>query len=298
MSDELIAQVKAWVADPTKAPHLHDLLHSEAGRIVARLRAGEFAAGMPYADEELERRLTAYEEFAGELARSVALGAYWGHPALRPLWPGLIGRLANSLEQSGGLEIWLKLTLYPALLVFYSGGIAAVAARRDDTLAALFSEPAVREHDHWQPACLSLYPQSIVDYDVARRHPELARHYTPVSDRLVAVIRPWLGNLVPLDADFELQFDRFEFLLGLVHYDMDESAGHKWAPVGRFSWRRKHPDVTAEIGAEIERSGTGWPLLAQGLFGGSFDRLARSMEGFAGLVAAVRARHRPDTLPS
>jgi hypothetical protein len=110
-----------------------------------------------------------------------------------------------------------------------------------------------------------------------------------MSDRLVAVVRPWVSNIIPIDADFERQFDRFEYLLGLTHYDIQRAKGHAWGPVGCFWWRRVHGrSAEVEVNEEIEAFGPRWPLLAEGLFGGSCERLVESAKGFAAHVAAVR----------
>lgn len=289
MNDEIITQVKAWVADATKGPQLHALLHGEVTRIVGRTRAEEFGAGTPYSDAELARRVQAFEDLTADLARSVAYAGYWGHPSMRPLWPGLVSRIANAIDRSGGVEVWLRLVLYPALLVLYSAGVASVAARRYDTLAALLTEAVIYDRDDCQPAALTLHPEEVIGDDVARRLSGLERHRTPQSDHLLSVVRPWLDDLV-VGADIDRQFDRFEFLLGLVCYDMRRVTGHDWAPVGRFSWRRMRHGADAEIIAEIEASGPRWPLLREGLFSGSFDRLVESARGFAAHIDAIRRK--------
>jgi len=68
MNDELIAKIKAWVGDPARAPLLHDLLHKEVGRIIEQMQGEDFAAAAPYSDDELLRRVTAYEMKSADLA--------------------------------------------------------------------------------------------------------------------------------------------------------------------------------------------------------------------------------------
>jgi hypothetical protein len=290
MNDELIVKVKAWIADPTKAPLLHDLLHEEAARIIEGIRAQDFAPSTPYSDLELARLVAACEETSGDLGRSFGLGGFWGHPNMRPLWPGLIGRLSNGLSRAGGLEAWFRLRLYPAVLALYSGGVAATAARRYDTLAALFTEATVDDGAERNEAVLELHAHRVLEPEIAQRLPGLERRHTPMSDHVASVIRPWLADILPLDSDFERQFDRFEYLLGLEHYDIrrEKEKGNAWGPIGRFSWRRITRPADVDVALEIEQSGTRWPLLTEGLFGGSSDRLAESVKGFNALVARVR----------
>jgi hypothetical protein len=49
--------------------------------------------------------------------------------------------LGERLKLAGGLTAWLNLRWYPLLLLFYSGGIAAVSAGKYDNLRELMLNP-------------------------------------------------------------------------------------------------------------------------------------------------------------
>lgn len=74
----------------------------------------------------------------------------------------------------------------------------------------------------------------------------------------------------------------FEYILSLMRFDLSRGDGERgWALGGRFLWRREDgARVVDEVKAEIQAMGREWPLLREGLFQGSADRLAAAVDGF------------------
>jgi hypothetical protein len=76
---------------------------------------------------------------------------------------------------------------------------------------------------------------------------------------------------LPSDSDFGLAFDRFEYLLALVHLDIGLENGDLaygiWAPVGRFA-RTSYEgvNVAQQISAELKKESANWPPLKAQLF--------------------------------
>lgn len=292
VNQQLIDQVKEWVADPAKGPALHDLLHAETTRVIEALRDEQFAAGTPYSTDQHVRRIDAFEELTGDLGRAAGLVAYWGGETDDRLVPGLIGRLANAPDRGSGQIPWLQLYLYPAMLVLYAGGLGAVIGRREELLAGILAASLSREREEWKPNVLVLHPQAVIDHDLATKLPGLERRKTPVSDHLVKALWPWLAELEPHQESFERAFDRYEYLLGLVMFDLRVAEGHDgWAPVGRFSWRGQYGKaIDTAVGQEIVAAGASWPLLRARLFGGNIDRLNESAKGWHEHIGRIRNR--------
>lgn len=282
-----IHRLKEIVADPRAVPSIHDLVHAEAARVLEGMAGAEYAPGDAYGDEALATRVAGYEELTAGLGKVLALGARWGSPESARIWPSVIGRIA-SVERSAGVKVWLELALYPALLSLYSAGIAALSGNRYDTLAALLASRVVQVREEWKPVAAAIYPQAAVEHRVAQRLPGLERRHTPLSDHLVEVLRPWFADLIPLEAEYERQFDGFEFVLGLVHFDLTRAESGGWGPVGRFSWRGEYRRGEDTVIAEELLSGDRQPLLDAGLFLGSRERLKESVEGYVAHVAAMR----------
>ena len=117
----------------------------------------------------------------------------------------------------------------------------------------------------------------------------MGRRLTPVSDLMFEAARPWLQEAVPDDESFEIAFDRFEFMLGVVAVDLGKRSG----PVGRFGWKRLHypaSDVVVTVRQEIERLGDKWPPLKAGFFEGDLERAKSSIESYERIVTEVGGR--------
>jgi hypothetical protein len=290
VNDELLGKVRDLVADPTKAPALQALLQAETKRVIDGMRDESFAPGMPYSDEELTRRLSAYEELTESLGRAAALVAYWSKTTDDRLVPGIVARLANALDRGNGVNVWLDLTLYPAVLVLYGAGLGAVIGRREEQLAPLLDSPTIRDSGDWKRVALVLSGVAALSHNAAKHLPGMERHHTPTSDHLCGVIRPWVEELEPDQESYERAFDRWEYLLGLAMFDLIRQAGRGgYAPVGRLSWRGNHGNgIEVLLGQEIAAAGANWPLLRAGVFGGDPARLATSVEGWHKYIAAAR----------
>ena len=76
MNDELLGTVRELVADPTKAPALHALLQAETARVIEAMRDESFDAHAADSNEELARRVAAYEALTEDLGRAAALVVY------------------------------------------------------------------------------------------------------------------------------------------------------------------------------------------------------------------------------
>ena len=293
MSESLLEQVKVLVGDPTKLPQLRDALHVEAGSAIEAMKDPSFALSAGYSAEELARRADAYEAIAADLAHAMAVVGFWGTLELGRVAAEVIGRLANAVDRSAGVNVWMDLVLYPALIVEYAAGLGAVAGGREAFLAPVLISPFVRQRQEWQPNVLTLYPGGVMDERVAKDLPDMARILTPLSRRLFGALRDKVDGLVFDDATYELVFDRFECLLGLVFADLARGDREStWAPVGRFRWRARYGDgIWITIGAELEKQGDRWPLLRGGAFDGSADRMRASATAYfahAQKVAASR----------
>jgi hypothetical protein len=290
MNEEWLARIRELVGDPTKGPALHEILHAEASRVIEGMQAESLNAGVEYSVDEFVRRLAVYEALTEDLARAASLVAYWAKTTDDRLVPGIVARLANAIERSAGHQEYLDLVRHPALLVLYGGGLGAVIGRREEQLTGLLASPTIRERHGWTAIAVAVSGPAVIEHRIGRSLPGLERHHTPASNHLLEVTRPWLQELEPDQGSFERSFDRWEYLDGLVAFDLSRQGNRGgWGPVGGFSWRgeRGNP-IDAEIGQEIAAAGTDWPLLRGGLFGGDAARLKVSLEGWQAHVMTIR----------
>ena len=283
MSDDLLDQVKAGVADPGRAPAVHDLLHRAVAEMVGAVNGEDFPITADFTNEELARRATAFEALAAPLVQASAWGGFYGSAATRTLWPDLVGRAANTVTRTGGHhDAWHLLNRYPAVLMAYAVGVGSVAGDRPDVLAALLRRRTVLDRETLKPIALEVHADAAFINSIANRLPGLERHHTPASDRVYDALLPLLvDDLVSGEQEFAGHFDRFEYTLALVRYDMTRGDSERgWAFGGRFIWRREDGRrVDEDVRAEVAEMKEGWPLLREGLFQGSTERLEKAIDG-------------------
>jgi hypothetical protein len=136
-----------------------------------------------------------------------------------------------------------------------------------------------------------IYPLQVFPNDLGKRLPEMQRHYTPVSDWLFGVLREPLRTYALEDLEYQRLFDRFEYLLALVHADVKdrvEQHNHFWGPIGAFAWRYRHQPqrgIAGVVQQEIEAQQQSWPALQAGLFDSSLERLRTVKAAFDELLS-------------
>jgi hypothetical protein len=103
--------------------------------------------------------------------------------------------------------------------------------------------------------------------------------------------RPWFAEMVPSDALFDREFDRFEVLLCLVCYDLRRADKERtWAPVGRFARHGRYERAIHDELLREERQDSTTSTLLETLRTGDSDRLTTTLAGFEEHVRQVLAQ--------
>ena len=294
-----IATVKRYVPDPVHRVRLWDLLHEEAESLYTELFSDRFAASGGFTKESFQERLRDYEAMVERLAKMAATLAFHDTGENARILPEIAERLAGvpALPSSyPSFEDSWRLRFYPALLILYSAGISALAGERYSNLAALLRNP--RRHDSSRGERLPVLQHvNAIDVFYNTRHwlpiENADRRYTPGSDYLHAVVRPWVQAYVPDDARYDDTFDIFEYLLGLTYMDLTDDSR---APLGRFVWRwhrRPQPSPADKLTKAILSEAESHPLLATGFFNRSVARAKEIIERYETLVTAMESRTWP-----
>ncbi len=63
----------------------------------------------------------------------------------------VIGRLANAVDSSAGVNVWTDLVLYPALIVGNAAGLGAATGGREAFLAPVSISAFIRPRQEWKP---------------------------------------------------------------------------------------------------------------------------------------------------
>jgi hypothetical protein len=205
--------------------------------------------------------------------------------------------------------VWIKLRRYPALVLLYGMGLAALSRGNYRFLRSLFGLK-VREDDYKPEETVAaiIYDQAVLE----RSHQQeaQAKRHTPLSDRLFGILRDPLREYLPSESEYDRTFDWFEYLLCLCHCDAEttraglaEMKAQKpdftvWASVGRFGWKSRY-DGSPGIQDETElRKGEPDPekvaaVIKAGFFesaGQHEDKYREVKAAFDRLVAGVRGQ--------
>jgi uncharacterized caspase-like protein len=268
----VIDQAKELLSEERHRIRLHDLLAEQIRKVISATAEDNFSPSHGWSKEGFVERLKNYEGITSDLCSIQALLAYWGTEAHRDILTLAPKRIGSRLEPEGGLSVWIALRWYPAMLLLYMGGIAAIAANKYENLSllmhALVSEPQRSRREVVLIQAI-LYMRSDLG-DALKFLPGYENRYTPLSDYLFKLLQPKLDDLLFLGTDYDAIFDRFEVILALEQINL-----YGRGSLGRFAWkleREGDSSPLSQVIAEAESQGNSWAPLSAGLFNGSADR--------------------------
>lgn len=265
----IVAATKRYIGDDRFRVRLFEAIAQETRRVLQELDSKDVKADASWSDDEFRRRIAIYDEALAELCQAEALMGCWGRTGSGETLTHAIKRTCDRLER-GGNTGWLRLQWYPALLLFYAGGVGTVTAGRFDALMALMHAP-VHEADGQHEKLVSAVTEGLSDGTFFKLLPGLEQKYVPCSEHVYEVLDRLLNDVLYLGSDFELSFDTFE-ILRVIEYAHLSDRG--WGPIGRFGWRI-HYDANPwrRMMTDAQAAGNLWAPLAAGLCGGSSARL-------------------------
>jgi hypothetical protein len=211
----------------------------------------------------------------------------------------LLERIASAAGPRDPSKPWVSLQSYPALLLFYAGGVAAIASEKYTTLEALLIKPRLISPDGDCRLMDGLSAGTVIE------DPRLSQilagggePQAPVSTYLYALLRERFREFVPSDHVYDEIFDRFEYLFALVWIDEGPIVARQdCIPLGRFAWRELSilqggASIEGKMGAEVSQQGKEWPAFRAGLFGGSTQRFLSARNRVATIIGSQQNRIR------
>lgn len=278
------ATLKRYLPEPRYDIRYHDLLTREAERVARETAGDRFSLSVQINDAIAASRIQDYEAVTEILCALFATACFWADERHLAALSQIIEDLGNQPPMGGNIFL-LNLRCYPAFLLIYAGGIAAVANERYEALRAILLDPRIRDYQKDEPAAVALVRSRVLRDDHATVLPGMKGKVVALSQWLEFRLRDSLRPVIASDARYRMAFDRFEYLWGVIHADLHESPwgdGKLRGPVGNFAWR--WPDsmrrLQKVIALEIENAGANWPPLRAGFFGGDLDRLKSKKQGF------------------
>lgn len=282
-----ISSLKKFLPDASLQIRLNDLLHQETERVVEAISD----TNLPFllsTDVNLVRtRIDRYETACDTLISLMAIGCYWSNDANSSIWTTVLSRIANAVRAIPGGQYYegtQYLKLYPALLLLYSGGIAAIASNKYNLFRSLLMDVHVRTETSNNPPSGPVAANFLTNWRIMdRRFASLVlggNAYFSLNNHIRNTLREPLREFLSDEFDYDKCFDRFEYLWSLVCFDGSQNLS--WFDTrypGRFYNRNSGGyDIVDDIGAEFARLERRWPPLLAGLFGGDPERFRRQKE--------------------
>ncbi len=286
--------VKRYVAEDRHRVQLEDLLIRLTRELIGALPNHDYPGNTHgVTPGQVKERLAIYEAASERVRAAMVAGCFWGGEQHRRIWANVVTQLATLPGEEHGYTTRPDRRLYPALLAMYSGGIAAVASHRYDHLAAVLVQPRARAviggNVATVPALLDVYPGNVLNERENSTLSEISPSYGPFNYYLRDTLLPSFSSLFIREHEYDLWFDRFEYLAMLVHGRLSkELTGHLWAPRGKLMLKglRGKSDRDRLIGEllnEARSEGSAWGAVRAGLFSGvaEFEQLVQKTEPWA-----------------
>ncbi len=277
----VLERLKKFLVDPKHRIELHDLVTDQTEALKAGLSDIEFpVSGIPFSKDQIIERLRLYESTTETMREIIVTGCYWGQAEQAHYWVDAIRRIASPNTKLLGDGVWFRLRLYPALLLLYSGGIASLARREPDysIFQSLYSSADVGLGQGVRPLVESLNSWLILEDRFARELPGLARpQVVPICQYLHGLLRQSFRGLLPDDASYDECFNRFEYIVSLVHKDVVT-----YQPLtlpGLYNWWGK--GAAERILEEARQQKGKWPPFQYGMFGRTLERFEKLVKAHA-----------------
>jgi len=212
-------------------------------------------------------------------------GAYYSDD-FKQMWVKAINVIAN-VNKERGMVATIK--YYPTLLSFYCCGIAMVAGRNYNSLAYLFNECK-----SYQSREEKFVADILIEYGVFGTYVDhIWGERAPVSCHLKNILRPLFNDLIPVDSDFDKQFDSFEFIYSLMQLDKFGDHHHIWGQYcysQRFSSFDKYNTINNII-QEVDAMQDNWSLLKAGCFNGEYKRFVEAKDKMMKMISGLSLYH-------
>lgn len=268
-----VARLKRYIGDDRFKVQTDDIVIKERNRVLSMFSQERNLLRGTISKQDVELRLQQYEADTEILRALLITGCYWGNERNHHLWAECLRQIATPCDERGGVV----LQSYPAILLTYASCIAAIANNKYDTLRALLVDAHITSSDDSSiPFAIALYEWQTNYYQLnlsSGYHP----NYPYLSKKVMDILRNQFREIIPLDQDYQVQFDLFEFLFSLICVDQGETSR---PPVGLYFYPSTNGSTIKIIGEEIARKKDDWEPLKSGLFGGSVDRLIKAINSF------------------
>jgi hypothetical protein len=203
-------------------------------------------------------------------------GCRWGNAEQHQLWLRSLERLGSVTQADFNTAGRSDLIYYPALLLLYGGGLAAVAAGDYALLNDLLSDTSCSVvQPLWARDQKAVWlVQMLYNYSDTFKTLKSQSDF-PVSDYLHDLLSDPIRPIEPDDRRYLKLFDRFEYLATISYADIFGDGNMLIGRFGRQFWSPEAGGIVEEVETELQKYGDKWPPLKGGVCGGSSERFSK-----------------------
>lgn len=294
-----VATEKKFLEEEKYRIRLHDLVMGETDRLLTAMSDKNFPIDIHKVSKDaLLGRMSAYDAVSEILLGLIITGCYWSD-TYGDLAAKALERVANPSKNFTGSLVWERLRWYPAMLLMYGGGIASVAAGNYENLAVLLAKPKVQviNKSGLLPAAVALYSSTLFEDDIYGLFTDSHTDPYALNRHLFEALKGPFAETMPMEDEYWSSFNTFEYLLTLVHADIQAKinvSDYFWGPPGLFMSERERRNgaVTMRtVKQQAKEQGNEWPPLKAGLFDGTYERFEKVVAGVEDLLEINRWLH-------
>lgn len=270
-------RVKKYLSREQHRIDLADLIKEEAEKASEEIFDEE---RFPLSDDSgeitVEDRLGEYGNVVGTLVVATMTCSYWGNETVNT---GL-KRLIRAIQHIGSTpspenEYYSALNLlrrYPATLVMYGVGMAALASENWNVIKELLSDTTVEVHRSSYPsgsekeATFALHPWRISDKLGSGLERE--RQEESIRSHMKDQLREPAMDFLYSSTEYEHSFSDFEAIADLALIERVEGRDGDVRRMGTTYWG----ETVSRLRERLEEQEEDWPLLQSGMFEASPDR--------------------------
>lgn len=266
-------RTKRYLTREERKIDLADLIREETEHLRDRLVDPErFDLHVDPEDELIKERLGIYEKEVETIASILSTCAYWG-PEVPNSPEDYVSKAVQRLvsakpDVSPSYKCWSQLARYPATVVTYAMGIAAMEAENWDLVYDLLEGQDESYDAGSMPMVFRVHPYFVGSHMIYQDNTGY------LKSRLKDAVREPLREFVPGEQEYEEAFHEFEILSDMVLIDLvEEIRGKKIGFPSHEYW-----DLSVE--EDIEVQGEDWEPLQAGLFDGSLERVEEIVDRY------------------
>lgn len=260
-----------------------EMLLNETRKLESEITGPRFDLNGESDKDAIQKRLAQLDSSSQALIRIAALYAYWAEDSFDSLIEKVIGILGDRINLLGDPStkgsLW-GLAAYPATLIAYSAGIAALSSGKHKTLHSVLWKrlPQSKYRTEDKIAAISLLCDGMLFNNIGNVVVEFETKPSPLSWHIEKTIRPAINELIGNEADCQRYFDQFEIMVALIGGNLP---GRTPTRQGCYWYRERFN--TCEDLAMILGGGLIGDLSRLDWFGGDSERgfsLIRELEEF------------------